>query len=48
MQIYFTSRFLNKTLIYHNYEANCGFSYDGTYFVIADDGGVLILKKTKD
>ncbi|MBO4524117.1 MAG: hypothetical protein J5723_05470 [Ruminococcus sp.] len=49
MHIYFTAGFLNKTLIYYNYEAYiCGFSYDGTYFVIADDGGVLILKKTKD
>lgn len=32
--------------IYENYRAyTCGFSYDGKYFVIANDGGIIVIKQ---
>ena len=35
-----------QTLIFDNYSFyTCGFSYDGNYFVLADDGGINILKR---
>lgn len=46
MRIVFIRNWHDKTLIYHCYDAYiCGFSYDGNYFVLADDGGILILKR---
>ena len=44
MKIVFVSGFFHRKLIYDCYDAYvCGFSYDGDYFVLADDGGILIL-----
>lgn len=49
MQIHFTDADNRKTLIYDCYDAYiCGFSYDGGYFVLSDDGGIVILKKVND
>ena len=32
--------------VYENYGAYiCGFSYDGKYFVIANDGGIIVIKR---
>lgn len=46
MRILFSINRIDETLIYHSYDAYiCGFSYDGDYFVLADDGGILILKR---
>lgn len=46
MRIVFIRNWLDKTLIYDCYDAYiCGFSYNGDYFVLADDGGILILKR---
>lgn len=46
MRIVFVKNMISRTLIYHSYNAYiCGFSYDGDYFVLADDGGILILKR---
>ena len=46
MKIYFVNGLLSRKLIYDCYDAYlCGFSYDGDYFVLADDGGILILKR---
>ncbi|MCR5478976.1 MAG: hypothetical protein K6F27_03835 [Ruminococcus sp.] len=46
MQIRFTDAQKCTTLIYDCYDAYiCGFSYDGGYFVLSDDGGIVILKK---
>lgn len=46
MRIVFIRSWLDKRLIYHNYDAYiCGFSYNGDHFVLADDGGILILKR---
>lgn len=37
-----------KTIIYHSYSAYiCGFSYDGNYFVLANDGGIVVIKRCK-
>ena len=36
----------NKIKVYENYGAYiCGFSYDGNYFVIANDGGIIVIKR---
>lgn len=46
MTITFVSISGEKTIIYYNYSAYiCGFSYDGNYFVLADDGGIVIIKR---
>lgn len=46
MKIFFASSLFDKTLIYDCYDAYlCGFSYDGDYFVLADDAGIIILKR---
>ncbi|MBR1736105.1 MAG: hypothetical protein IJ736_03680 [Firmicutes bacterium] len=46
MQIVFVGDDLSETLIYHSYDAYlCGFGHDGNYFVLADDGGILIMKR---
>ena len=46
MTITFVSINGEKTIIYYNYSAYiCGFSYDGNYFVLADDGGIVIIKR---
>jgi len=46
MQIFFTAADDRTTQIYDRYDAYiCGFSGDGNYFVLADDSGILILKK---
>lgn len=46
MRITFIRNQFDKTLIYHCYDAYiCGFSHNGDYFVLADDGGILILKR---
>lgn len=35
-----------KIKVYENYGAYiCGFSYDGNYFVIASDGGIIVVKR---
>lgn len=37
-----------ETIIYHSYSAYiCGFSYDGNYFVLANDGGIVVIKRCK-
>ena len=36
----------DKIKVYENYGAYiCGFSYDGNYFVIANDGGIIVIKR---
>lgn len=46
MTITFVDSKGKEMVIYNNYDAYvCGFSYDGNYFVIADDGGIDILKR---
>lgn len=38
----------NKSVIFHDYGFyTCGFSYDGKYFVFAQDAGVTVLIKAK-
>lgn len=35
-----------KIKVYENYGAYiCGFSYDGNYFVMANDGGIIVVKR---
>lgn len=47
MTITFVSINGEKTIIYYNYSVyTCGFSYDGNYFVLADDGGIVVIKRT--
>lgn len=37
-----------QTLIFEKYGFyTCGFSYNGNYFVLADDGGITILRRTQ-
>lgn len=46
MKITFTSNWMKEVTIFHNYCAYvCGFSYDGNYFVLADDGGMIVMKR---
>lgn len=46
MTITFTSSQGKEIVIFKNYGAYiCGFNYDGNYFVLADDGGIVILKR---
>ena len=48
MKIYFVSSPRDSQLIYYSYDAYlCGFSYDGDHFVLADDGGMIILKRKR-
>lgn len=36
----------DKIKVYENYGAYiCGVSYDGNYFVIANDGGIIVIKR---
>ena len=44
----FSSAQGNKNMIFRNYGFyTCGFSYDGKYFVFAQDAGVTVLIKAK-
>lgn len=46
MTITFVSSQGKETVIFENYGAYiCGFSYDGNYFVLVDDGGIVIFKR---
>lgn len=46
MKVHFVQGLFSRKLIYHSYDAYlCGFSDDGRYFVLADDGGILIIRK---
>lgn len=46
MMITFITQKERKLVIYWNYCAYiCGFSYDGNYFVLADDGGLTVIKR---
>lgn len=48
MSIVFSQDGAEDVLIYNSYAAYVfGFSYDGDYFVVANDGGVSILKRVK-
>lgn len=48
MTVTFISSQGKETVIYWNYSAYiCGFSYDGNYFVLADDCGVIVIKRCK-
>lgn len=48
MTIFFVSARDAKRKVYWNYSAYiCGFSYNGNYFVLADDGGILVMKRKK-
>lgn len=48
MTITFISAQGKETVIYWNYSAYiCGFSYDGNYFVLADDGGITVIKRNE-
>ena len=41
-----TDRPVKKTKIFESYGLYiCGFSYNGDYFMIADDGGIIVLKR---
>lgn len=45
-QITFIDKFENGIIIYCGYPIYvCGFSYDGNYFVFADDGWIYVLKR---
>ena len=45
-QIVFTDSVGNREIIFRNNPAYlCGFSEDGNYFVLADDGGVSVLRR---
>ena len=45
-QIQFIDKSGDRNLIYDNYPCYvCGFSYDGNYFALADDGGVMIIRR---
>ena len=45
-KIYLTDSMGNRDLIYDNYPCYvCGFSRDGRYFALADDGGVVIIRR---
>ena len=47
MKIHFVSGLFQRKLIYDCYDAYvCGFSCDGDYFVLADDSGILIMRRT--
>lgn len=44
--VLFSSAQGNKSMIFRNYGFyTCGFSYDGKYFVFAQDAGVTVLRK---
>ena len=44
--VLFSSAQGNKNMIFRNYGFyTCGFSYDGKYFVFAQDAGVTVLKR---
>lgn len=48
MEVTFISSQGKEIVIFWNYSAYiCGFSYDGNYFVLADDGGVTVIKRCK-
>lgn len=48
MTITFVSEQGREIVIYRNYNAYiCGFSYDGNYFVLADDGGITVIKRVR-
>ena len=45
-KIYFVDGTGNKTLIYDDYPCYvCGFSHDGKYFALADDGGLTVIRR---
>ncbi|MCR4792897.1 MAG: hypothetical protein K5871_09105 [Lachnospiraceae bacterium] len=47
-KIYLLDESGNRNLIYDNYPCYvCGFSSDGNYFALADDGGVVIIRRKK-
>ena len=48
MKVTFISSQGKEIVIFWNYSAYiCGFSYDGNYFVLADDGGITVIKRCK-
>lgn len=49
MTITFILNQSKKVKVYENCGAYiCGFSYDGNYFVIASDGGIIVIKRCKE
>lgn len=48
MTVTFISSEGKEIVIFCNYSAYiCGFSYDGNYFVLADDAGIIVIKRCK-
>lgn len=48
MKITFISAQGKESVIHWNYGVYiCGFSYDGNYFVIAKDAGIIVMKRSK-
>lgn len=46
MTITFILNYSKEIKVYENYSAYiCGFSYNGNYFVIANDGGIIVIKR---
>ena len=46
-KIVFTDRSGNETVIYDNYPSYvCGFSQDGNSFALADDGGIIVIRRS--
>ena len=45
--VLFSSAQGNKSMVFRNYGFyTCGFSYDGKYFVFAQDAGVTVLRRS--
>lgn len=48
IKVTFISSQGKEVVIFWNYSAYiCGFSYDGNYFVLADDAGITVVKRCK-
>lgn len=46
MTITFILNYSKEIKVYENYSAYiCGFGYNGNYFVIANDGGIIVIKR---
>ncbi len=46
MTITFILNYSKEIKVYENYSAYiCGFSYNGNYFVIVNDGGIIVIKR---
>ena len=44
--VYFANDSQSETVIFENYGFNtCGFSYNGEYFVFAQDAGITLLRR---